>query len=202
MTTAEPRDFWSRRRAAVRAEEAAEATAQRAADDARATAELERTAAEKSDAELLAELGLHDPDTMQMGDDFSVFLQRAVPARLRQRALRRLWRTNPVLANLDGLVDHGGAFTDAAVTVPDMRSAYEVGRGMVRHLAALAEAAETEAAPEADAAEPNVLSTAEPTAPVLEPDLAALEVDTDITPDEPTVTTRRHMRFTFSENGS
>ena len=38
-----------------------------------------------------------------MGDDFSGFMARNVPDHLRRRALRKLWVSNPVLANLDGL---------------------------------------------------------------------------------------------------
>ena len=91
-------DLWSRRKARVAAEAAAEAEAQ----TARAA---ESALAGRSDAEILAELDLPDPDTLVSGADAVRFMARAVPEHLRRRALRRLWRTNPVLANLDGLVD-------------------------------------------------------------------------------------------------
>lgn len=88
---------------------------------------------EKTDEEILQELGLPDPDTMVSGDDFSAFLKSAVPARLRNRALRRLWRSNPVLANLDGLNDYEGDFTDAATVVKGgLKTAYQIGRGFLR----------------------------------------------------------------------
>ena len=131
-------DFWSRRRAAVAAEERAEEEAGR-----QAAAAGERKAPEdRPDAELLAELELPDPDGMKQGDDFSAFMAEAVPERLRRRALRRLWRTNPVLANLDNLVDYGEDYTDAALAVENLQTAYRVGKGMLRHLEAMAEAAE------------------------------------------------------------
>jgi hypothetical protein len=122
-----------------------------------------------------------------MGDDFSAFLSRAVPERLRRRALRRLWLSNPVLANLDGLVDHGEDLTDAAVVVADMKTSYQVGRGIVSQVLALAEAAEVEAVTGTDAAE-------EPEAEVFaeaEPEVAA-------DAPEPQAATPRHMRFVFS----
>lgn len=136
--------FWSRRLRAVQAEAEAEAAiaTQRQQDAARA-AQQERDAA-RSDAEILQELGLKDPDLLTAGDDFAAFMNAAVPERLRRRALRVLWRSNPVLANLDGLVDHGEDFSDAAMVVPDMKTAYQVGRGMLEHINALARAQEAE----------------------------------------------------------
>ena len=127
-------DFWSRRRASVAAEQEAERAALAAE---RADAE-QAALAERSDAEILQELDLPDPDSLQPGDDVSGFMARAVPDRLRRRALRRLWRLNPVLANVDGLVDYGGDFTDAACVVENLQTAYQVGRGMIAHVEALA----------------------------------------------------------------
>ena len=133
--------FWAKRRAAVAAEEAAEAEALRAAERAATEAEL----AARDEAELLAELNLPDPDTLGAGDDFKAFLTDAVPARLKARALRRLWLSNPVLANVDGLVDYGGDFTDAALAVENLQTAYQVGKGMTAHVEELARQAEAEA---------------------------------------------------------
>lgn len=130
-------DFWERRKAAVRAEEAAEENAKIAADEAEEQAKLERM----SDEEVLRELDLPDPDSLAEGDDFSIFLKRTVPERIRLRALRRLWTTNPVLANLDGLIDYGEDFTDAANVIENLQTAYRVGEGMARHVAAMAEQA-------------------------------------------------------------
>ena len=58
-----------------------------------------------------ARLGLPDPDTVVSGDDVAAFLARAVPRAIRNRALRSLWRSNPVLACVDGLNDYDGDFT-------------------------------------------------------------------------------------------
>lgn len=86
---------------------------------------------EETDDELLERLGLPDPDSLEKGDDFSAFMGSAIPARIRNRALRKLWLTNPVLANLDELVDYGEDFTDAAMVIENLQTAYQVGRGFM-----------------------------------------------------------------------
>ncbi len=123
-------DFWVRRKAAVQAEEACEANRKAAEKEAETLAELEV----KSDVEILRELELPDPEGMQAGDDFTAFLKTTVPERIRVRALRRLWTTNPVLANLDGLIEYGEDFTDAATVVENLQTTYRVGQGMLKHV--------------------------------------------------------------------
>ena len=120
-------DFWSRRKAAVQRSEELERVQVEEAEVAKERAELET----KSDTEILEELNLPDPDTLTEKDDFSQFLSAAVPERLKRRALRRLWGLNPVLANLDGLVDYADDFTDAATVVSNLQTVYQVGKGMV-----------------------------------------------------------------------
>ncbi|UYV36834.1 DUF3306 domain-containing protein [Rhodobacteraceae bacterium D3-12] len=158
---------WSKRKAAVAAEEAALQRAEEVAQKAEAEAAL----AEKTDEELLAEFDLPVPEEMGEGDDFRAFLSDAVPERLKTRALRQLWRVNPVLANVDGLVDYGEDFTDAAMCVENLQSAYQVGKGMLAHVEEMARQAEAEGEaaaelePEADAGEEQ---SAEPDEPVVE----------------------------------
>ncbi len=72
---------------------------------------------------------LPDIESLGPGSDFKVFLQEGVPQHLRTLALRKLWRIDPVLANLDGLLDYGEDFTDAGTVVANLKSAYEVGKG-------------------------------------------------------------------------
>ncbi|WP_425078109.1 DUF3306 domain-containing protein [Ruegeria denitrificans] len=158
-----PDGFWSRRKAAVQAEAKAEALALEEQVIAERQAELE----EQDDAEILAEFNLPDPETLQPGDDVSGFMAKAVPDRLRRRALRRLWRLNPVLANVDGLVDYGEDYTDAACVIENMQTAYQVGKGMLAHIEALA--ADAEEAKD-DAPEGEAGMRAEPEAAPVEPD--------------------------------
>jgi hypothetical protein len=89
---------------------------------------------------------LPEPEQLGPEDDYSQFLQKGVPDDLRQRALRRLWRSNPVFANLDGLNDYDLDYTDAATVVENLKSAYQVGRGMIGREEREAEAAAAEKA--------------------------------------------------------
>lgn len=54
---------------------------------------------------------LPDIDSLDADSDFTVFLQKGVPEELQKLALRKLWRSNPVFANLDGLNDYDEDFT-------------------------------------------------------------------------------------------
>ena len=140
-------NFWSRRRAGVEAE----AQAEEAALEAEALAIEHEALEEKTDEELLAHFELPDPDTLKEGDDFSAFMSKAIPDRLRRRALRVLWKSNPVLANVDMLVDYGEDFTDKAMCIENMQTAYQVGKGMLKHVEEMArQAAEKEAAEAAE----------------------------------------------------
>ena len=121
---------WSRRRAAVAAEEAA---LKREAEDA-VVAEQQAELAEKTDAEILEELGLPDPDALVMGDDFKAFMVKTVPQHLRKRALRSLWRSNPVLACVDGLNDYDDDYLTGSTGQGVIKTGYQVGKGMMYHL--------------------------------------------------------------------
>jgi hypothetical protein len=112
---------------------------------------------DRPDEEVLEELGLPDPDTLKAGDNFTAFMARAVPARLRNRALRKLWISDPVLANLDELLDYGEDFTDAATVVENLQTAYQVGKGFVDKVAELSEGdAESPEEPAGEPAEESV----------------------------------------------
>lgn len=125
-------DFWSRRKARVAQE----------AEEVEAPVVEETPDEELSDEEVLAKFDLPDPDTLKLGDDVKGFMSKAVPEHLRRRALRKLWRTNPVLACLDGLNDYDDDFTDLAMVKPDMKTAYQVGKGMLAHLQEVARQAD------------------------------------------------------------
>lgn len=183
-------------------------------------------APEKTDDEILHELGLPNPDDLQPGDDVKGFMAEAVPARLRNRALRKLWASNPILANVDGLVDYGEDFTDAATVVENLATAWQAGRGY-RFPEPEPEpepgpepGPETEIAPDvetpgADEARPDadaeVMAEMAETAP---PDIAALTDAPDqaiapapaslepaaLDPEPETALRPRRMRFRFDES--
>ena len=81
------------------------------------------------EAELIE--SLPDIDSMTRESDFSVFMQKGVPRALRNRALRKLWRLDPVFANLDGLNDYDEDYTAIGKPLGQaVRTLYQVGRGM------------------------------------------------------------------------
>ncbi len=137
---------------------------------------------ELTDAELLEKLGLPDPDLMKSGDNFSAFMNHAVPDRLRRRALRVLWGSNPILANLDELVDYGDDFTDAATVVENMQTIYRVGQGSAwKYREEQARIAEAKAIAEAEDAERRA-HNGEPE-PETETEAETLVVDADPEPE-------------------
>lgn len=210
MSTA-PGDFWSRRRAQVAAEEVAEARTLEAEAHAARDAQLD----ERPDDEILAELDLPAPEEMDSTEQVQTLLKSAVPQRLKTRALRRLWRLNPVLANVDGLVDYGEDFTDAATVIENMQTIYQVGKGMFDKAVEAAEAearaeaqaqakiAEQQDRPDADEAPDQVRGAAVSDAPVTadaqgDPVPAAAPGPHTVTEDDaPAPQTPRRMRFRF-----
>lgn len=138
---------------------AEEEEALREVESEKAQAQLNEAQEEKSDEEILLEHNLPDPDNLTADDNVAGFMAKSVPERLRRRALRRFWRLNPILANVDGLVDYGENYTDAATVVENLMSTYQVGKGMLAHVEYLAELAkkkEDEAEQELAEAEENL----------------------------------------------
>lgn len=133
----------------------------KAAEDAQ-----EAEAAEAERQRMVDELP--DPETLSEQDDFTQFMQDGVPEDLRNRALRRLWRSNPIYAVRDGLNDYDLDYTDAANVVKNLKTIYQVGRGMLSDEERKAEAAQAAdgasaaAAPEDQSADAE--SAAEPEA--------------------------------------
>lgn len=84
---------------------------------------------EAGEADVAADLP--DVDSLDETSDFSVFLREGVPDAIRRKALRKLWRLNPLFANLDGLNDYDEDFTDAATVVEGLKTLYQAGKGLV-----------------------------------------------------------------------
>ena len=195
---------WSRRRAAVAAETAAE---QLAAEEA-VIAKQHEALAEKTDVEILEELGLPDPDTMLQGDDFKAFLSKTVPAHLRKRALRTLWRSNPLLACVDGLNDYDDDYLTGSYGQGPISTTYQVGKGMLSHLMEM----ERQKEALASAVDENVgpLEAEEPFDPEEQvvAEVAEMDVDPSSEPEidkqevEPMMPTPRRMTFHFEDDAA
>lgn len=143
---------WARRKAAARSAVAAappvpadDGAQQR--DDAASPSEEAQQLANRKAAEAI--------DLASLGDnpDVTPFLKPGVPPALRQAALRQLYRLNPKLANLDGLVDYDDDFRSPSMTLSTFRSAWQAGRGYLNRPTDGTTAAH-EAPPPADKSDP------------------------------------------------
>lgn len=192
--------FWARRRAAVQAE--AEAEARVEAEQLAAVREAEL--AGKDDAVVLQEMGLPDPDRMQAGDDFAAFMAEEVPKHLRNKALRKLWRSNPVLACVDGLNEYDDDYRAAMLAGGPIQTAYQVGKGMMAHIEEMArqeELAKADAEASDDVVE-DIAEQAETEAPEPEPVVSVVQSEDLVADAQDTVEAApvpRRMRFQFEE---
>ena len=104
-----------------------------------------------TDAELLKKYDLPDPEAVTEESGLEQFLNgKGLPGRVRQMALRRLWRLNPLFGVVDDMVEYGEDYTDAATVIEGMKTAYTVGKGYAKEVV---EPEETEANGGGDKAE-------------------------------------------------
>lgn len=66
--------------------------------------------------------------------DYTVFMNKKVPETLRRAALRKLWASDPVLANLDGLNDYDHDYNVIDTLITTAQTAYRVGKGYVEQI--------------------------------------------------------------------
>jgi hypothetical protein len=125
---------WSRRKRQLAEEEAAAeavpASPEESLVDA-ATGEAEPAGAVE-DPELVAHREAAeavDIDSLTYESDFTVFMKRGVPEALKNAALRKLWRSNPVLAAVDGLNDYDLDYRTVDTILTNFQSAWKVGKG-------------------------------------------------------------------------
>lgn len=72
---------------------------------------------------------LPDIESLTRDSDYTAFMREGVPEDLRNLALRKLWRSDPVFANLDGLNDYDEDFRMVDMAGEVMRSTWKVGSG-------------------------------------------------------------------------
>jgi hypothetical protein len=168
-------------------------------------------AAEEEDPELEANrlaAEAVDIDALTYADDFKIFLKSGVPVALRQRALRKLWRSNPILANVDGLNDYDEDFTNPAHKV--YKSLWQVGKGFLNDAEIAAQKAsgrisqayetvapddepeEDEVLAEEDAdTEPEAIMAGEDVAIAIDAEVEPVALEDDVNDEEETAPPRR-----------
>lgn len=97
-------------------------------------AQAESDEPELTDEELLRKYDLPDPETINEESGLDRFLSGEMPERLRQMALRRLWRLNPFFGNVCEMVEYGEDYTDAATVIEGMQTAYTAGKGYLKQI--------------------------------------------------------------------
>jgi hypothetical protein len=91
---------------------------------------IEKNSKEEQEmAENLAAAEAIDLETLSYDSDYELFLKEGVPEELKNQAMRKLWRSNPVLANVDGLNDYDENFADPALNT--FTSIWQVGKGFL-----------------------------------------------------------------------
>jgi hypothetical protein len=204
----EAQSFFARRRAGLKAEREEEALVP--VDEELAIAEeTESDLSEMSDADILELLDLPDPDTLCKGDNFAAFMAKAVPMHLRNRALRNLWRSDPVLACLDGLNDYDTDYLTGSTGQGVIKTSYQVGRGLLAHVEKVAEEAAAKDAAELAASDELREDVAPADVAVANASEAPEEMVIDVSTldmaddaddeDAPSARAPRRMRFEFGD---
>ncbi|MFT5509000.1 MAG: hypothetical protein ACI89J_002077 [Hyphomicrobiaceae bacterium] len=128
---------WSQRKVDAAAPTEPQSPTQTAALDAEDAALPHATDGEATDGPQSGEQAADAPPPVTEADlenltyqsDYTKFMGEHVPEAIRRRALHQLWRSDPILANLDGLCDYDDDFTDAALAVKVLKTAHKVGQG-------------------------------------------------------------------------
>jgi hypothetical protein len=70
-------------------------------------------------------------ESLTRDSDFTVFMREGVPDDLRNLALRKLWRSDPVFANLDGMLEYGEDYSQLFKpgVAATLKTLYRVGQG-------------------------------------------------------------------------
>ena len=88
-----------------------------------------------NDQELLEKFKLPNPEKIKKETGLDLFFKDGVPDRLRQIALRRVWKLNPIIRFADAEInDYHEDFTDAATVIEGMQTAYQVGKGYLSEI--------------------------------------------------------------------
>lgn len=134
--------------------------------------------------ELLEKYGLPNPENIELGTDITGFMRKEIPEFLRRKALRGLWKSNPVLAVLDGLNDYDEDYTLASTAGQTVTTLYKVGEGLVDKAKKAADVVEDQSEKQAisSMAEPDS-TTAEEPEPEESPELEGMAASTEL-PDQ------------------
>ncbi|MGH6926696.1 MAG: DUF3306 domain-containing protein [Dongiaceae bacterium] len=118
-------------------------------------------------------------ESLTRDSDFTIFMRDGVPDDLRNQALRKLWRSDPVFANLDGMLEYGEDYSQLfkSGVGATLKTLYRVGQGYL--------AEPIDAAPESpvEVSDPAVAAAAAPSAEEALPDPKGANRDDQSAPE-------------------
>jgi hypothetical protein len=118
--------------ATIQPDQAAERPAQSGVSgDAMNSGDAAARAESRQRAQALEDLESVDIEALDYSSDYTRFMQADVPDELKNRALRKLWASDPLFAYIDGFEAYSEDFTDAACVTPGLKTAYKIGRGFL-----------------------------------------------------------------------
>ena len=84
-----------------------------------------------SNDELAEKYEVINPEKIDNPLDLRNILKENLPDRLKQVALRKLWKLVPAYGEISELVEYGEDFTDAATVIENLQTSYIVGKGYI-----------------------------------------------------------------------
>ncbi|HYH40321.1 MAG TPA: DUF3306 domain-containing protein [Azospirillum sp.] len=90
-------------------------------------------------------------ESLTAESDFTPFMRAGVPEDLHRQALRKLWTSDPIFANDDGLKDYADDYTGLFSGSGVVKTAYRVGKGFLDALEEVDAGAEDAAMPKPSA---------------------------------------------------
>ena len=84
-----------------------------------------------SNDELAEKYEVINPEKIDNPLDLRNILKENLPDRLKQVALRKLWKLVPAYGEISELVESGEDFTDAATVIENLQTSYIVGKGYI-----------------------------------------------------------------------
>ena len=84
-----------------------------------------------SNDELAEKYEVTNPEKIDNPLDLKKILKENLPDRLKQVALRKLWKLVPAYGEISELVEYGEDFTDAATVIENLQTSYIVGKGYI-----------------------------------------------------------------------
>jgi hypothetical protein len=92
-------------------------------------AEVVQARTEQTDMPGEARPALPSLEELDANSDYTPFLAKDVPEALARAALRKLWLSDPIFANLDGLNDYDLDYNLIDQAITSAQTSYKVGRG-------------------------------------------------------------------------